>query len=266
MAKFDISPVRDACTAGVWGCVLTMENAKASSEPAPRARRSSRDHTRLRAQDQELGTIDRGAHSQPPGPGPGRRTLARGLAATVALGIAAETFIGVAAAQPVVIPDPPPRRSAPTVGPAGFRDSADLEGTYLWLGPTAAAARGDGGWDSTVGGVAAVLVVREASALAVRGGALGASLWTERAGGRLWLDAVVGTRLGGGGRPGRGVLVGVSAGPLVEFAPTEHPRIGGSVGLWGFVGITPYARIGAASELGAFVEIGVHLMLPVMRH
>ncbi len=184
----------------------------------------------------------------------------------MALGVAAETLMGVAAAQPVVIPDPPPRRSPPTVGPAGFRDSADLDGTYVWLGPTGAAARVDGASDSTVGGVAAVLVVREASSFAVRGGALGATLWTERAGGRLWLDAVVGTRVGGGGQPGRGILVGLSAGPLVELAPTEHPRMGGSVGMWAFVGITPYARIGAASEIGAFAEIGVHLMLPVLRH
>jgi len=57
----------------------------------------------------------------------------------------------------------------------------------------------------------------------------------------------------------------VSAGPLVELSDLAHPRIGGSIGLWGFVGVTPFARVGLVNDLGGFAEIGVHIALPVLR-
>jgi hypothetical protein len=87
---------------------------------------------------------------------------------------------------------------------------------------------------------------------------LGAARWTERGGGRIWLDGVLGTELGGH-------MVGVSAGPILELSDLAHPRGGGSVGIWGFVGVTPYARIGEVDGLGTFVELGVHIALPVFR-
>jgi hypothetical protein len=167
--------------------------------------------------------------------------------------------MGSAAADPSTstIPDPPARRKPPTVGPGNFRPSWDLDGVYLWLGPTGAASHVDGMWDSTVGGHAAVVRVRERGPLAVVGGVVGATLWTERGGGRIWLDAVAGTRLG--------KMVGVSAGPLVELSERTHPRFGASLGIWGFVGVTPFARVGVVEELGGFAEIGVHIALPVLR-
>ncbi|HEY4056984.1 MAG TPA: hypothetical protein VGM39_10250, partial [Kofleriaceae bacterium] len=63
-----------------------------------------------------------------------------------------------------------------------------------------------------------------------------------------------------------GRVVGASLGPLVDLAADSHPRIGGSVGVWAFLGVTPYARVGIVQESGAFAEIGVHIAFPVWRH
>ncbi len=164
-----------------------------------------------------------------------------------------------AAADPVtaIIPDPPQVEQTPRVGPGSFRPSWDLDGTYLWLGPTGAASHVDGAWDSTIGGHLAILRIRERAAVGVIGGMVGASLWTERGGGRIWADAVAGTRVGR--------MIGVSAGPILELSEIVHPRLGASIGLWGFVGVIPFARVGFVDRLGGFAEIGVHIALPVLR-
>jgi hypothetical protein len=156
-----------------------------------------------------------------------------------------------------VDPDPPPRPATSSVPPAEFIPSSDLDGTYLWLGPTGAASRIDAEWDSTVGADVTVIRVREHDLLGAIGATLGASRWTVRGGGRVWLDGLAGTRVGR--------MVGVSAGPLVELSELAHPRLGGSVGAWAFVGVTPFVRAGMVSDLGGFVEIGVHIALPVIR-
>lgn len=156
------------------------------------------------------------------------------------------------------LPDPPPRRGPPVLGPSKLRPASDLDGRYVWLGPVGAAGRLDADWDSVFGADLAIVRVREGARLGVLGATAGASLWTERDGGRLWLEALVGTRLGGR-------MYGASAGPLVELAELAHPRLGGSVGLWAFFGVVPYARAGLVQELGAFVELGLHVALPVLR-
>jgi hypothetical protein len=156
-----------------------------------------------------------------------------------------------------VDPDPPARPAPPSLPPAEMIPSSDLDGTYLWLGPSGAASRIDADWDSTVGADVTLIRVRERDALGVIGGTLGASRWTVRGGGRIWLDGLAGTRIGR--------MVGVSAGPLVELSELAHPRLGGSFGLWAFVGVTPFVRAGMVSDLGGFVEIGVHIALPVIR-
>lgn len=152
-------------------------------------------------------------------------------------------------------PDPPPRRpAAPAIE---HPPSWDLDGIYIWLGPLAAASRVAGSWDSTVGADLSVVRVREREPLGAIGVSVGASRWTERGGGRLWLDALAGTRLGR--------MVGVSVGPLLELSELAHPRPGASAGLWAFLGVTPFVRVGAVHELGGFVEVGVHIALPVIR-
>ncbi|HEU0037315.1 MAG TPA: hypothetical protein VFQ53_42185 [Kofleriaceae bacterium] len=153
--------------------------------------------------------------------------------------------------------DPPERTQVPTAGPGHFKPSWDLDGTYLWLGPSGAASHVDADWDSTVGVDAALVRVRERAAISVVGGSLGASRWTARGGGRIWLDAVLGT-------PVLGKQLGLSAGPIVELSDFAHPRLGASIGIWGFIGITPFARVGTVQELGLFGEVGIHLALPVL--
>lgn len=162
-------------------------------------------------------------------------------------------------ADPVAVtPDPPPRRHAPVAGPAGFAPVWNLDGFYVWLGPTGAASRVDATWDSTFGADLAFVRVREREPLSAIGATLGASLWTEREGGRVWADLLAGRRIAGR-------IYGLSAGPILELADLAHPRLGGSVGVWAFVGITPFARVGIVDELGPFAEVGVHIALPVLR-
>jgi len=157
-----------------------------------------------------------------------------------------------------IAPDPPARNAPPTLAPAQLPDSSNLDGIYVWLGPSGAASHIDSQWDSTIGADASLIRVREHSLLGAIGGSIGASRWTVRGGGRIWLDAIVGT-------PIFGRMIGVSAGPIVELADLARPHVGGSVGLWGFTGVTPFARVGAVDQLGMFVEVGIHIALPVFR-
>ena len=154
-------------------------------------------------------------------------------------------------------PDPPARRPQPSLGSVDTSPSWNLDGIYLWLGPSGAAGYVDTEWDSLIGADVSVLRVRERERLGALGISLGGARWTERGGGRLWVDGLVGTRLGR--------MVGLSAGPLVELAELSHARVGGSVGAWAFVGVTPFVRVGAIQDLGGFVEVGVHIALPVVR-
>lgn len=178
------------------------------------------------------------AHSDPSGPEP-----------------AHEAAIGTPVFTPTQVdPDPPPwRRQTEPDNPPSW----DLDGWYVWLGPTGAASRVEQTWDSTIGASLAVVRVREHEPLGAVGGSIGATRWTERGGGRVWADALAGTHLGR--------MVGVSAGALLELDDFAHPRIGASFGVWAFLGVTPFVRVGTAQELGGFVEIGVHLALPVIR-
>ena len=169
-------------------------------------------------------------------------------------------FLGVAAADPALATNAPRPSAAPAIAvpPTQFPPSWDLDGTYLWLGPLGAASRIDAQWDSTFGADAALVVVHEAAPLALYGANLGASRWTARGGGRVWVDGLLGTRL-------FGHMLGASLGPIVELSELSHPRPGASIGVWGFAGITPFARLGAVADHGMFAEIGVHIALPVLR-
>lgn len=138
------------------------------------------------------------------------------------------------------------------------RPTADLDGTYLWLGPAGSANYQEARWDSAWGGGAALLRVREARAVGVLGGWIGGLHYAGEDGGRVWADLVVGTRLGGR-------MLGLAAGPAVELGSDHHPRLGASVAAWAFAGLTPMVRVGFLDEAGAFVELGAHLTLPALR-
>lgn len=174
----------------------------------------------------------------------------------VALTLAAVSSSGNADPGVAAIPPDPPPAATPSPPPI-LRPSWDLDGTYLWLGPTGAASYLDG-WDSTFGADAALVRVREQEPIGTIGASLGASRWTQHGGGRIWLDTLVGTRV-------LDHMVGVSVGPILEVSDMTRPRVGGSVGLWGFVGVTPFARVGVVDSLGGFAEIGIHVALPVIR-
>lgn len=163
-----------------------------------------------------------------------------------------------AAADPATAPVDPPRAAPITVPPARFSPTWDLDGTYLWLGPLGAASHAGDRWDSTFGAEAALVVVRERAPLGLFGVDLGASRWTERGGGRVWVDGLIGTHL-------LGHMMGASLGPIIELSSLAHPRPGASVGVWGFAGIAPFARVGLVENLGMFAEVGIHIALPVLR-
>ena len=156
------------------------------------------------------------------------------------------------------IPDDHPRESPGRLPAQTPPEVSDLDGLYLWLGPSVAAGHLEGHWDTTAGAELSILRVREHEGLGAIGGSAGAAKWTERDGGRIWLEAVAGTRI-------CGWMAGVTAGPLLELSDVRHPHLGGSVGVWAFAGITPFARVGYVEELGSYVELGVQFALPVIR-
>ena len=131
-------------------------------------------------------------------------------------------------------PDAPARTAEPSVPPAHFRPTWDLDGLYLWLGPIGAASH----VDDAVG-----LDVRRrlrrwsgsasATARRDRRHARRERAGPTRDGGQVWLD---GARRHPRARPhGRRV-----ARPARRAVRRSRIRaVGGSVGLWAFVGVTP---------------------------
>ena len=187
--------------------------------------------------------------------GQGQRSAAAATSRRIACLVA---IMAGGAAAPATAAADPARTTPITVPPANFPPTSDLDGTYLWLGPLGAASWIADRWDSTFGADAAITVVRERAPVALVGADLGASRWTARGGGRVWVDGLIGTHL-------NGHMIGASLGPIVELSALSHPRFGASIGVWGFAGITPFARLGTIADLGMFAEIGIHISLPVLR-
>jgi hypothetical protein len=120
------------------------------------------------------------------------------------------------------------------------------------------AARVAGAWDSAAGAELALVRVRERAAAGAGGLALGAQRWTAREGGRLWLEAIAGTRIGDR-------MYGVTLGPVLELAPTARARPGAAVGVWAHFGLVLYARVAITRDLGPVAELGVRIALPAVR-
>lgn len=149
----------------------------------------------------------------------------------------------------------PPRARLAPLEPS----SADLDGLIFWLAPWGARTEGPNGADSCVGAELAVTRVREREALGLIGGSAGAGRYASSDAGRLWVNAAVGTRRG------TGWMIGGSAGAILELSPTARPKLGASAGVWMFVGVVPFARLGTLEGRGVFAEVGVEIALPVLR-
>lgn len=147
---------------------------------------------------------------------------------------------------------------APTRPPT-FRSTADLDGTYLWLGPSGAAARVDDGWYSSWGGGVQLVRVRERARVGVVGAWLSGVHYAGRDGGRVALEAVIGTRRV------LGPMLGLGLGPVLELGERHHPWAGGQVSAWLYAGVSPYVRLGAVANAGAYLELGVQVSLPARR-
>ncbi len=129
----------------------------------------------------------------------------------------------------------------------------------MGLGPIGALARIEGSWDGLFGGEIVFADINErrlVSALAV---AAGAVQFTERGGGRLWLDVMAGVKTPLGG------VIGLAVGPVVELDDVRIPRWGGQATLWLYAGVVPFVRVGRVKTSGIFVDIGLKIVLPTYR-
>lgn len=176
--------------------------------------------------------------------GPQELRAASALGAVAALWLTGPTMAAADDARP----PPTPR----------LRSTADLDGMYVWLGPSGAAARIDGGWYSSWGGGVQLVRVRERARLGVVGAWLSGIHYAGRDGGRVALEGMVGTRL-------LGPMVGIGLGPVVELGLRHHPWPGAQVSAWLFAGISPYLRLGVVANAGIYVEAGLQLSLPARR-
>lgn len=126
------------------------------------------------------------------------------------------------------------------------------------LGPLATVSYTEDVWQGAFGGQLLAVLVRERARLSSLGLLLGGARYTALDGGRLWADALVGSRVAG-------VHVGLTLGATARADGITPPRLGAQATLWLFAGVVPYLRAGAIERDGAFVELGLQLMLPVFR-
>lgn len=146
--------------------------------------------------------------------------------------------------------------------PASARAEAE-RGAFVAVAAVGSAVRVEEAWDSGFGGEVglgwAAPGARGAAPLGAWAVSIGALAFSERSGGRGWLETSVGTRWP------FGWLVGVGAGPTVELDRIRKPRWGAQATVWAFTGVMPYARFGAVEEGGAFVDLGVRIAFPAIR-
>jgi hypothetical protein len=252
MATFDISPViGGTCGSRFPASILTGEDtvtARNAPDPGPRY---VTDSTRMRDRKKPSSTHLRGVGSP----------CLYGMCTLLGLffGPLSTSWADPVSSSPTTRTraDIPPRSGPPTLAPGGLPPSWDLDGFYVWLGPVAAIGRIDNQWDTSFGAHLALVRVRERERLGALGIAAQGAVWSERGGGRIAVDAVVGTRIGR--------MIGASLGGVLELHDERHPRWGGTVGVWTFVGVTPFVRAGIVQDLGAFGEVGLAVAFPAWR-
>jgi hypothetical protein len=137
-----------------------------------------------------------------------------------------------------------------------LRSTADLDGTYLTVGPVAGALASQEQWDSAVGAELSLVQLREGCIPALLGFSFGGVVFDDRPGTRTWLEAELAIdRLP--------VKLGLSGGLAAELDRVRPPRFGTQATLWAFAGIVPYVRVGWLDETGSFFETGVMIKIPV---
>ena len=135
----------------------------------------------------------------------------------------------------------------------------DLDGVYFLLGPVASAVYSSDDWDGGIGGEVLLVRVQERRTIAGYGLGAGAIRLVEGDKGRLWADAMVGTkRL-------FDVGLGLSAGVTAEVGDTQAARLGWQATVWGYAGVIPYLRVGQVRTSGTFVDAGIKIALPAFR-
>ncbi len=135
--------------------------------------------------------------------------------------------------------------------------TANLDGTYIGLGPVASALWIDGEVDGAFGGEASLLRIREHAALTAVGAWVGGYKYSERNGGRVWLELLFGisTPL---------VPIGVALGPTIEPRELGAARVGGQLSVWLFAGALPYVRVATFDRGPTVLEVGLRVTLPAI--
>ncbi|MBI4511354.1 MAG: hypothetical protein HY698_17105 [Deltaproteobacteria bacterium] len=144
-------------------------------------------------------------------------------------------------------------------GGESLRSTSNLDGLYISAGPVLAGLHADGAWTSSVGVELSLVRVTERSVPAAMGLAAGGVGYTQRDGGRLWLEAELAIA------QALPFAVGLGLGGTVEADPVRPPRWGAQGTVWIMAGVIPYVRVGALPTTGLFVEAGVMLKVPAMR-
>jgi hypothetical protein len=136
--------------------------------------------------------------------------------------------------------------------------TADLDGTYLALGPRGGAVYSEDAWDGAFGAELFLYRYRGAERLSILGASAGMVQLSELDGGHAFAEVGAGVDVG---RTRGGVALGFTA----RLSPIRHPRWGGHATLWAFAGAIPYIRVGALQDTGMFADFGIRLALPALR-
>lgn len=134
-----------------------------------------------------------------------------------------------------------------------------LDGLYLSVGPAAAYSWVEGQTTTATGLELSIARVRERKLPAAVGLSVGGLGYTDRDGGRVWMEGEVAIRA-----PWP-FAMGLGLGMTSEIDPVRPPRFGAQGTLWIFAGVLPYLRLGVFAEAGRFVETGVILRIPTFR-
>lgn len=139
-----------------------------------------------------------------------------------------------------------------------LKNTNDLDGFHLSLGPLGNATYSEGGWDSAFGLEMGMHRIQERHALTALGVTGGGIWYSAREGGRAWLHLEGATTL-------FGLVLGLGAGPTVDYDEMRPPRWGAQANLWLFAGVLPTLRVGKIEGSGVFAELGIRIALPALR-